>query len=290
MSSAFVCINNLATARCPTLPQDTPALDDIDDPKKQSLRVKRAPGKQVRVWKEKAEDATAKVGWLQARHAKEIQTLSATLKHRDREHSRVEAELTALRRQVSRLEADNAKRGDEHRLQAQLQQRDQDLERLRQFEIEVRHTMLQIDMGRSLSLMEAAVHNEMPSEDLLQRVRVCWAGIEKSQVRMKQTHRKKLMAMRQAIEAEQERFHELSQALDRKAMEASRASCRHKGRRAVAVTGCKQLLCEDCYGEMRQELRSLWLVARCSQCGQPCPLLPVLEELMEAHTPRRVPQ
>ncbi|KAK5071381.1 hypothetical protein LTR70_010594 [Exophiala xenobiotica] len=214
MSSAFVCINNLATARCPTLPQDTPALDDIDDPKKQSLRVKRAPGKQVRVWKEKAEDATAKVGWLQARHAKEIQTLSATLKHRDREHSRVEAELTALRRQVSRLEADNAKRGDENRLQAQLQQRDQDLERLRQFEIEVRHTMLQIDMGRSLSLMEAAVHNEMPSEDLLQRVRVCWAGIEKSQVRMKQTHRKKLMAMRQAIEAEQERFHELSQALD----------------------------------------------------------------------------
>ncbi|KAK5080221.1 hypothetical protein LTR05_008732 [Lithohypha guttulata] len=278
-----------AVARCSTLPQLTPATDDVDHQKERSFRAKRAPGKQVRVWKEMAEDATAKFGWLQARHAKDIQALNTTLKHRNRKQSRLEAELIALRHQISRLEAENAKRGDENKkLQAQLQQHDQTLERLRQFETEVRHTLLQIDTGRSLSFMEAAVHNEVPSEDLLQRVRGCWAGIEKSRARMNQIHRKKVMAMRQAVQAEKERFDELSHTLDHKTIGTSRASCGHEGRQAVAVTGCKRLLCEECYGEARQELRSQWIITQCSYCRIACPLSPVLEELMDAHRPANV--
>lgn len=261
-----------------------PALHDINDLNEQPFHAKQTPEKQVQVLKQRVRDAKAQVGWLQAHHAKEIRALSVTSDRHDREQLQLKAELTALRSQTSRLQADNAQSRDESdRLQAQLQRRDQEPERLRKLEIQVRHTMLQIDMRRPLSLMEAAVHSEVTSEDLLERVRVRWAGIEQSHARMRQMHRKKLLAMRQDIHMEQQRFHELSQALDQKGAEVSQASCGHEGRRAVAVTGCKRLLCGECYDEARQELRSQWVIPRCSYCGMACPLLPVLEELMEAH-------
>ncbi|KAK5069443.1 hypothetical protein LTR70_010727 [Exophiala xenobiotica] len=188
-----------------------PALQDNNDLNEQPFRAKQAPEKQVQVLKQKVRDAKAQVGWLQAHHAKEIRALSVTLDRHGREQLRLKAELTSLRSQASRLEADNAKlRGESNRLQAQLQQHDQGLERLREFETQVRHTMLQIDMRRPLSLMEAAVHNEVPSENLLERGRICWAGIEKSHARMRQTHCMKLLAMRRDIHVEQQRFHELS--------------------------------------------------------------------------------
>ncbi|KAK5309735.1 hypothetical protein LTR70_010047 [Exophiala xenobiotica] len=246
--------------------------------------AKRAQKSRVQTLKQQVEDAKAQMGWLQARHVKEIRALQGTLEHRSQDHTRVKAELAIVESKVKRLEADNIQlRDDNDQYQVQLQLRDEEVERMKATEVRVRHTILQVNKARPLSTMEAAVRNDEPLEDLLERLQQQWTHIVSSQARTKQTHRKKLLAMRRDIDEEKQRFDDISQALDQKSAELPRASCGHDDHRAVAVTGCQRFLCEECYGQASKSLVSRWAIPRCLYCDRACPLLPISENLVKVH-------
>lgn len=247
------------------------------------ISLRRALKHQVRNLQRRANDTEAKLGWVQAHHAKEIENLKEELNWYREWYPRMKEELRKQRRESNHLEGLNTTlQAEATSHEARLQEQKAQIDQFKRMEDQLRLATLRDSTGRRMSSMRAAIYSDYTPEELLSQLREQLLQSQKLCKTMKGQHERRIRAMREEMDRESQRCVELNLALDDKLVKSGslpQTSCGHGDHGPVGVTGCNQLLCEDCYEVALKDVKVNWHVWECSLCHKSCALLPLLKRL-----------